>query len=389
MIKERLEFIPLTKLEYLDDLVYQNNDYFNYDIEVIQKLQFGFIKQAYTHHYKVNKDFRNYSNRRGVKPDDIKKHEDLIKIPLIPSSIFKLKIVKSCNENEIIKVCTSSGTKGSISKVYRDEVTLNRFLGAMQTVIDNTLGLDDVFCINLGPSTEEAGDLWFSYVLSLMDMVFPMENFIVDGNFYPQKVVDQVCDVVDRFENIVIIGAPIMFIELMKHMEDHDIKIDKCKSIMFITAGGWKRASGQAISKKEFCEQLKKYFIGMSEENSRDIFNMVELNTIFCECNKKIKHSPPWVKIYIIDPFTLELVKDGEVGLIAYLDPTAVSFPCFILTDDVGKISLNGQCECGRTGQGLEIIRRVESKESRGCALKIDKRYSTEYYKGGANGTKF
>jgi long-chain-fatty-acid---luciferin-component ligase len=40
------------------------------------------------------------------------------------------------------------------------------------------------------------------------------------------------------------------------------------------------------------------------------------------------------------------------------------------LSEDFGVV-YNGQCECGRKGSFMKIVRRVNGIESRGCALKL------------------
>jgi long-chain-fatty-acid---luciferin-component ligase len=374
----KIDFKPLKELEILDDLIYQCEDIFSWDQERTDLIQFTLISEAFNYHYANCNSYREYCDKFKINPSIIKTIKDLGRIPLIPSALFKEHNILSCQLEQIVKVCQSSGTKGTISKVYRDGDTLNRFLGSLQSSLDQLYCIDDAFSINLGPSSEEAGDLWFSYAMSVVDMVFPTENFIVDGVFYPEKAVERISQIVkdNNYENLVITGAPVMFIELLSYMNEHNIMIDNSEKIFFVTAGGWKRFSGQAISRADLWQMLLDRFLNADFKNFRDTFNMVELNTILPECECQVKHVVPWVKVLIIDPATGLPVEEGDSGLVAFLDPSAKSYPCFVLTDDIGRISVNGKCKCGRMGQGLEIIRRVKSVESRGCALKMDKNYA-------------
>ncbi len=376
-MKEKIEFKLLNELSKLDDWIYQNEDCFLLDYDEIRSKQYEFISNAFKFHYENNEEYKEYSNNLNVNPKDIKGFDDLKKIPLVPSTMFKERDILSCKHNEIVKVCESSGTKGSISKVFRDEITLNRFLGNLQCSIDQILNLYDAFVINLGPSTEEAGDLWFSYAMNAVDMVFPTENAVVDGVFKPEDVIKFLMDNFFQYENIVVIGSPVMFLELINYMEDSNITIEDAEKIYFVTAGGWKRYSGEKISNEGLFKMIESRFIYAKADHYRDFLNMVELNTILTECEYHVKHIVPWVKIRIIDPVTQKDVQDGEYGLISYLDPSPTSYPGFILTDDIGRIVFNDGCRCGRHGQGLEMLRRVENIESRGCALKIDKNYAT------------
>ncbi len=372
-----LKFTDLKALSFIDDLIYQNDECYHLPIDYINEIQTNLIIESFKYHYTNCSTYNTYCKALGIGPNDIARSEDLCKIPLIPSILFKEYDIMSCKPEEIVKTCISSGTKGSISKVYRDEVTLDRFMGSVQCCMDQVMNLDDAYCINLGPSTEEAGDLWFSYAMSLLDMIYPTEYFVIDDVFYPEKAYKRILEEKNNYENIIVIGAPIMLLEFVNYFKQNNLKIESCENFYFLTAGGWKRFSGKEIPKPEFISLIQEYFINSSEKYFRDILNMVELNTVLPECSAKVKHLPPWVKVLILDPISLKPVADGEYGLMAYLDPSTTSFPCFILTDDVGRIKVSGECTCGRKGQGIEILRRIGRVESRGCALKLDKLYAT------------
>jgi long-chain-fatty-acid---luciferin-component ligase len=371
-----LDFKALKAIAELEDLIYQNEECFLFDESQIEELQEKFIISTFKFHYDNCKQYRNYCEKQGVGPCAIQSFKDIEKIPLIPSTLFKDLKILSCEEDNIVKKCTSSGTKGSISIVYRDEDTMNRFLGSIQLTMDQILNIDDAFCINLGPSTEEAGDLWFSYTISNLDLLFPTENFVINDIFYPEKVIDSISTTFKSYENLIVIGAPIMFLELLGYMQKNNIVIEDSQNIFFITAGGWKRFSGKAISREVFKAAICNNFKNTKDSNFRDMLNMVELNNVVPECEHNIKHIVPWVNVRIIDPSNMKNVPDGQEGLIAYLDPTTSSYPCFILTDDIGKIVQRGKCACGKIGVGIEYLRRVNSPESRGCALKIDAKYA-------------
>jgi long-chain-fatty-acid---luciferin-component ligase len=63
------------------------------------------------------------------------------------------------------------------------------------------------------------------------------------------------------------------------------------------------------------------------------------------------------------------------VGLLVFLDPTPASYPGFVLSGDLGRISHVDDCPCGRPGVCIEVIRRVSTIESRGCAQRIARQY--------------
>jgi long-chain-fatty-acid---luciferin-component ligase len=90
------------------------------------------------------------------------------------------------------------------------------------------------------------------------------------------------------------------------------------------------------------------------------------------DCEHGRKHCPPWLHASARAPKTLAPLGWGESGILAYLDPTATSYPCFVLSDDFGSVTRGERCPCGRSGDVLTIERRINRIEARGCALKLD-----------------
>ena len=72
------------------------------------------------------------------------------------------------------------------------------------------------------------------------------------------------------------------------------------------------------------------------------------------------------------DPRTFEKLDDGKEGVITFLDSSSNSYPAFVVTDDIGYVT-NG-CDCGLNGQVFHYVRRVETVETKGCAMKLDQK---------------
>lgn len=361
--------------EKLDKFIFENKKIYELNNEEINQFYDDLLTECFKFHKLNCRSYGKYCDIVTDKNTQEKCSVEYKDIPLIHSSLFKLTKVMSVDEEAVNKVCTSSGTQGSMSFVYRDLITLNRFLGALRCGVEQVLNITNAFCINLGPSAEEAGDLWFSYAVSTTKKLFPAVYAVKQGVFDIEMVVNEIEKNKTKYENVVVIGAPIMCLQLIKYMEKNDICIKDCEKLFFVTAGGWKRYSGEALEKTEFVNKIKNTFVGIKESNIRDVFNMVELNTLFFECERKSKHIPPWCRVAAFNPEDMSVLPSGEAGILAYYDLSANSYPGFILTDDIG-IVYEDKCTCGRTGQRVEIIRRVKSVDSRGCALKMDKNYA-------------
>lgn len=369
-----ISFQSLSSLDNINEIVFENESVFRWDPDRIRAVRLELIRDAFKLHFHHNEDYRRYCMSFSFSPDQLVREEDLSRVPRLPSTLFKLTTVRTCEAREVVKECTSSGTRGSVSRVVRDEKTLGRFFGSVRCALDQVLGIHDAFCVHLGPSQSKAADLWFSYVMAATELVFQTAHLMHDRELPTAEAVEQVRRALREHEHALVIGAPVMFLRVLDYMEQNGVVIENADRVVVVTAGGWKRFSGAAIPRPELHRRLQKQFLGLRDESIRDFFNMVELNTVLPECEYHVKHVPPWLHVDLFEPTTLRPAKSGELGLLSYLDPTATSYPGFVLTDDFCRVTLeDGQrCACGRRGPGIDIIRRVNKGESRGCALKLD-----------------
>jgi len=72
--------------------------------------------------------------------------------------------------------------------------------------------------------------------------------------------------------------------------------------------------------------------------------------------------SPPWVRVRILDPATLEEAPAGTPGLIAVFDLANVGSAVHVLTEDLGVAE----------GEGFRLLGRAAGAELRGCSLVVE-----------------
>lgn len=298
----------------------------------------------------------------------------LERIPVIPSSLFKrpgLQVMSGA-EREIIKWCTSSGTRGGLSLVPRDEATLTAFLGSISSVTSELFDIDRTGnhrAFILGPSPQEAGDLWISYVLSTMALDFVTEYLERDGQYSVREAVQSIRRATDEGAPVLVIGPPFRIADLAEEILAAGKPLVLRDTSFIVSAGGWKRHQNEAIARPAYTDLVMRAF-GILETAVRDEFNMVELNSVLTECQAHEKHVLPWLDVNTRDPRTNEPLPEGTEGILAYCDGSARSYPCFILGEDYGVVE-SGPCSCGRIGKRVRIVRRLEGIEARGCALKM------------------
>ena len=341
------------------------------DENELKDYTFSEIKKSFEYHYQNCDQYRKFCDLHKINPDKLSSFEDLYSIPQIPTAVFKSVDVCSVDKGTC-KCCQSSGTKGIVSKIYRDEKTIRAFLGSIIDIVRDSYGIKNDNCIiyNLGPKEEEAGDLWIAYAMGFLRYEFETYNFVHSGLLQSEKMIEQLKDH-DNSKRMVLLGAPALFLRLFEYMDTIGQKLHLPNDAILFTAGGWKSKTGDTLTRSEMCERFSEYF-GISEKQYFDIYNQVESNTPFFECKCHNKHIPAGYLVIIRDPVTFEKVEDGQEGVITFLDPSSNSYPAFVITDDIGSVTTD--CECGYKGQILHYGRRVKTVETKGCAMKLDQK---------------
>lgn len=359
--------------EPIDHVLYNRDDIFHWSPRRSQETALALLSASVHHHFDGCEAYRRLCRAEGFHPDALSSWSDVERVPLVPSTFFKGRILRTESGSEIVKLCLSSGTQGTPSQVPRDHATLERFLGSTGSCVELLLRpYDHAHVFNLGPDCEEAADLWFSYVMSILQVRWSESHYVEQGSFELGALVDDLI----RAEGVtqaVVVGPPVLMLHLVDQLERSGIRLKLGETgSMAVTAGGWKRFGGSAVSRRELTQRLVDVLGLASAGAVRDAFNMVELNTVILECEHHRKHVPPWLIVEARDPADLGPLRPGEVGLLSLLDTTPLSYPGFVLGDDFGRVVDEG-CPCGRTAPAVEFVRRVARIEERGCALKLDR----------------
>lgn len=277
---------------------------------------------------------------------------------LIPSAIFKRGIAVS--DVKDVVGCNSSGTRGSVSSVPRDDATLQRFFSGVRAVVRTVveMGTKGFSLVSLLPTLSAERPPWTSYIVAGLASAHPMT---LPGTRSPAEVLDTE---IATNAKCILMGAPQ---DVLRFAEKVQTPGDRRGRLIVITVGGWKTSERESISPRHLRSRVSER-LGIDPGDIRDGYSMVEINTAFVECQEHRKHIPPWVEVVAMSPRHFEPVDAGVEGMLAFFDPTATSFPGFILSEDVG-VRREDPCGCGLPGPTLMGVRRMTRVEARGCAL--------------------
>jgi long-chain-fatty-acid---luciferin-component ligase len=369
----QLQRVQVDAMSDLDHLIYRE-DVFELPFEEQLALRDRHVRETLALHLASCPSYAAYAAR--INPGLDPWRTPLAEVPVLPTAVFKGQEVISVPSGEVMKWCLSSGTRGLQSRIGRDRASLERLLGSVRaglSLIESWLE-DDLEVVHLGPDRQEAGDIWFMYVMSLIELIYPTHHYVQGGVLNTEAAIARILELLrHRRQHIAIVGAPFQIMELADELERRRLEIPGGSSITVFSAGGWKRLSGVQISRQAFDQKVMQRF-GLTQPNQvRDAFNQVELNTVFIECSAHRKHVPPWVYIATRDPEDLRVQPAGTRGVLSYLDASATGYPAFLVTDDLGVVD-EGPCPCGRSGVTMRVERRLTRLAERGCALTLDRR---------------
>lgn len=328
------------------------------------------------HHYKNHRYVKGLWDEVKMQPEALKTENDLKQVPFILVNAFKENVFRTCSESEVKLHLTSSGTGGMKSHQFLDEESLaNVKISAWQ--IHKALGLVDednaynYFCFTYDPNV--ADDLGTAFTDELLTNFTPKKEVHYAFQWDAEKqdfVFDKSLAVatLKRFEAsgfpTRILGFPAFLNQLI---DEFDLCLNLGPNSWVQTGGGWKGLADQEIPKKDFREKVSRC-LGLPEKNIRDMFGMVEHGIPYLDCEKGNLHIPNYSRVYIRDPFTLEIMKEGEVGLIQFMCSYNFSYPAFnFLATDYGSID---KCSCKIGGDILKIQGRAGVTKHKGCAIK-------------------
>lgn len=362
-------------MKYIDRL-FELEDSLNRTKES-EELFFEAMKEAFLHHYKNNKVYKNICDNENFDIESVKGYDDLYKIPHIIVDAFKWHDLLSVDRTEIVATFTSSGTSGQKSHISWDGDSKQR-QGKMRENIMKTYGLVSSEKVNYlifaySPRVSEGKGAAHAHQMYSTFAPANKKYFAIDADkngkaFFSEK------DSVKHFSEfesdgipLRIIGFPAFIYDTLLYMKKENIKFEFPEKSLIIIAGGWKSAQNRAIPFDEFCS-LTQEFLGIGKSQIRDVYGFVEHGVPYITCEHNHFHVPVYAKAYARKPGTLEVLPKGEKGLLHVLTPYNYAQPNLsILATDYAVI--RSDCPCGIKGDYIELKGRAGLKKHEGCAI--------------------
>ncbi|WP_443645015.1 LuxE/PaaK family acyltransferase [Candidatus Ponderosibacter sp. Uisw_141_02] len=291
-------------------------------------------------------------------------------LPYLPVRAFKEHELKSVLDSQVYKVMRSSGTSGHFSKIFLDKRTAQLQTRALVDGFADYFGKGRFPMLIIDNRKTVADRNFYSArtaAINGFSMFSRGQCFALDDDM--EVDFPAVKAFLRKYEGtkIFIFGfTSIVWSKFIQTLAKQTEALDLSNAFL-LHGGGWKKLESEKISNDMFKEKIRQ----MTEcEQVHNYYGMVEqTGTIFMECESGNMHASAGADVLIRDPASLDVLDDGEPGLIQVFSAVQLSYPGHsILTEDVGQKYDGASCSCGRSGSIVNVLGRMQHAELRGCS---------------------
>lgn len=317
------------------------------------------------HHVKNCSEYARICNSLFANYREAKTLGDL---PFLPAQLYKHILMTSVPHSEIMRVMTSSGTTGRVSRIALDRETIRSQSHSLAQIMKHWLGsrrlpmlIVDQRDLLVGRDRNTARA---AAIIGMMQLG-ANHHWLLDESGAID--VEGLREWLQRHngEKLFAFGFTAQVWDaLAVKMRAIDVTLP---SAVLFHGGGWKRLTDQRVTRDSFHQE-----IGAASGISiiHDYYGMVEqLGSIWVEAEPGIYVPPLGSAVICRDPISLEVLDSGEPGLVQVFSTLPRSYPGHsILTDDLGTVvELDRNIDLyGR--YGLQLLGRLPKSDPRGCS---------------------
>jgi hypothetical protein len=320
------------------------------------------------HHYKNSNIYKSYLD--GIKYN-LKNQKKINNIPFLPVRLFKDFELLSIKKKKIFKTLLSSGTTSSnLSKIYLDKVNALNQIKVLQKIFAELIGNERMPMIVVDKKNDLKDRNNFNASIAAINGFSIFANstyYLLDqNNNINYDLLNQFLKKNSKKKFFIFGFTSNIFLNLINKLDLKKIDKKAFLNSFLIHGGGWKKIEEKKITRKKFNSLLKEK-LGINF--IRSYYGLVEqIGSVFIECECGYFIASNFSEIIIRDE-NFDECEPGKKGLVQLLSLLPTSYPGHsILTEDIGEIILDNNCQCFGKGTRFLIDGRLKNAELRGCS---------------------
>ncbi|WP_206484766.1 acyl-protein synthetase [Thalassotalea sp. G2M2-11] len=289
----------------------------------------------------------------------------------LAANIFKHHFLSSVEQQNIAKITTSSGTTSAqVSKIALDKENIARQQRVLTKIIKQWLGKKRLPMLIIDhPNVIKDKRSYSARGVGIQGLSLFGYHHTYALNEDMSINEDAITEFFSRYQNekVFIFGFTFMVWQYFVKALQNLARSYPFKQGILLHSGGWKKLQQQAVSNDIFKQQTKQVLGNIHIHN---FYGMVEqTGTVYVECEQGHLHCPVWSDIQIINVANMQELPKGERGVIQVNSLLPTSYPGHaIITEDIGILLGEDDCQCGRKGKYFSVLGRIEQAQVRGCS---------------------
>lgn len=313
--------------------------------------------------------YRSFCEGRGRTPATVRRWQD---VPAVPATAFKhLDFSVDPEHAPGLTFRTSGTTRGTETRgrhlVPRASLYRHSLLPPFRTHL--VAPHERIRFVSLVPAPAARPDSSLSFMVGAAVEAYATEaHWLVDGTgaLDPNGWRTAVDEAESAGESVLVLATSLALLHLVERLEaepGRNLPVDS----RIMETGGFK-GSGRDVSRSELRARVGAT-MGVPADRIVGEYGMTELLSQLYEPvlaeGERARGSyvpPPWLRVRALDPMTLEELRPGAEGLLAFFDLANAGSVCHVLTEDVGSVR----------GGRVRLSGRAPGAEPRGCSLAMD-----------------
>ncbi|HUI26530.1 MAG TPA: long-chain fatty acid--CoA ligase [Candidatus Kryptonia bacterium] len=328
---------------------------------------------VFAHQFESVAMFRRYCERRHCTPTSVRTWRD---IPPVPVSAFKETDLCCAPPERVFR--TTGTTRGSARRGRHALPDLRLYRASALAGLRRFLfpDVEQMPIISAIPSAADAPDSSLSQMVAwtMEEVGDSTSRYVADSRGIDYERCVAALRTSERSgAPICLMATSAALLHLLDYCAAHELTFRLPHGTRLMDTGGPKGAPRPLSRTRPLSRNgllhacwntfaIPGYFCvneyGMAELSSQFYENVIA-NRVDGRFAHRCLIGPPWTRVRVLDPATLDDARQGEPGLLCFYDLANAGTVSAVLSEDIGRL----------VHYGFEILGRASGAETRGCSL--------------------